>query len=154
VIIQASTTGEDALFLLAVAVLAGCGVWAVIRRLLSGPVSPDPWDEQVAVEVSSEEATPLCHRCLLPHHPNVDFCSDCGAAVGQYTNWLPFPYLFSVGHLLRIGTAGDFKHSPLTIGGFLMLGLAEYSLFFPVYWVVFLRNLFHQPSTQPPESQS
>jgi hypothetical protein len=150
--IQGSTSGEDALFFLVIAALAACGVWASIRWLLSGPVSPDPWDEQVGVEVSKEETLPLCHRCLLPHDPSVDFCSNCGVAVGQYTNWLPYPYLFSIGHTVRIGTTGDFKHSPLTVGGFLALGLANYSLFFPVYWFVFLRNLFHQSPAQPPEA--
>jgi hypothetical protein len=61
--------------------------------------------------------------------------------VGQYTNWLPFPYLFSVGHALRIGTSGEFRRSPLTVIGFMLFGLAEYALFVPIYWIVFLHKL-------------
>jgi len=149
---QRATSPEWTIGFLGVIALAGYGIWGFVRWLLSGPVSPDPWDEQVTAEVAKEEATPLCHRCLLPHEVSADFCSHCGATVGQYTNWLPYPYLFSVGHTLRIGTIGNFRHSPLTIGGFLLLGLAEYALFSPIYWFVFLRNLSRQPSAQPSES--
>jgi hypothetical protein len=73
----------------------------------------------------------------------VDFCSACGAAVGRYTNWLPYPYLFSVGHVLRIGTSGDFKQSALTITGFLFLGLVEYTVFAPIYWFMLARGINH-----------
>jgi hypothetical protein len=122
--------------------LLGCGaIFAFARWLVQGPVRPDPWDGQVAAELDSEDAVPLCHHCLTQHHPSADFCPACGAAVGQYTNWLPFPYLFSVGQGLRLGTAGDFKRSPFTVFGYLLLGLAEYLWFAPVYWVVFLVNL-------------
>jgi hypothetical protein len=67
---------------------------------------------------------------------------------------LPFPYLFSIGHTLRIGTDGRFKRSPLTITGFLLVGLAEYALFAPVYWFVFLKRLLHPPPADPPNQPS
>src|SRR5258706_13395673 len=91
--------------------MAGYGFWALIRWVLNSPVRPDPWDDQVAGEIAKDDATPLCHRCLAPHDPLANFCPDCGAPVGEYTNLLPYPYVFSIGHTLRIGTVGEFKRS-------------------------------------------
>ena len=133
--------GELAVAALAIAFLAVCGLWVFVRWLLKGPTTPDPWDAQVAAALAGEESTPLCHRCLAPHDINTDFCTECGAAVGQYTNWLPFPYLFSLGHTLRLGTSGDFKHTPLTVAGFILLALAEYMLFAPIYWFFLFRGV-------------
>lgn len=136
-----SNTPETQVGMVVVVALCCCGIWAFIRWLLGGPESPDPWDETVTAEIEKESATPLCHRCLMPHDSSADFCPECGATVGAYTNWLPYPYLFSIGHTLRIGTNGDFKRSPLTVIGFFAFSLAEYSLFAPIYWAIFLLNL-------------
>lgn len=135
-------SGEPELLVgvLAIGFLVVCGVWALVRFVRRKPVEPDPWDESVATEIAEEDATPLCHRCLNAHAPEADFCPACGAAVGQYTNWLPYPYLFSVGHTLRIGTSGEFRRSPLTLVGFVLFSLVEYALFAPVYWIVMFWN--------------
>ena len=133
---------------LGIAALSCLGIWAAVRWLLRGPVRPDPWDEQIAAQIARDETTALCHRCLCPHDSSIDFCPECGAAVGQYTNWLPFPYLFSLGHTLRIGTTGEFRHSRLIICGFMLLGLAEYMMLAPVYWLMFFRNLSRQRQTE------
>ena len=125
----------------AVAGLCCYGIWVLMRRLFAGPRSPDPWDEAVAAEIEEKDATPLCHRCLTPHGTLANFCPECGATVGKYTNWLPYPYIFSVGHTLRIGTSGEFKRSPLTVIGFFVFSLLEYTVFAPIYWVMFLLNL-------------
>ena len=136
--------------LLAIAVLLCFGLWMLIRWLFSGPPQPDPWSEEVAAEIAKDDAVPLCHRCLAPHDSQVDFCPDCGAAVGPYTNLLPYPYLFSIGHTLRIGTSGDFRRSPLTIVGFFCLGIAEYALFAPFYWFMLLKGLSTRGQSEPP----
>ena len=126
---------------------------AFARWLAQGPEAPDPWDKEISEAIKKDDTMALCHRCLVPHDPEIDFCPECGAAVGQYTNWLPFPQLFSVGHLLRIGTAGEFKHTPLVIFGFFLLGVAEYMIFAPVYWFVFFKNLpLAAPPVRPLES--
>ena len=145
---------EKLVGILAVSVIIGLAVWRGRQWLLQIRPSPDPWDETVANEVESEEAQPLCCHCISPHSPSVDFCPHCGTPVGQYTNWLPYPYLFSVGHVLRIGTSGEFKRSPLTIAGFLLLGLMEYTLFAPVYWIVFLRKIIAQRQLANPPGPS
>src|SRR5438552_17126222 len=111
------------------------GSWRLMQWFLKGPLSPDPWDEQVATEIAKDETPPLCCRCLTPHDSLAHFCPDCGSAVGPYTNWLPYPYLFSVGQILRTGTSDDYKRSPATIIGFFLLGLVEYPVVVaPLYW--------------------
>ena len=136
-----SIAPEILVAVLAVGGLCCVAVWRVVRWLHRSPPTPDPWDESTGALMDKEDATPLCHRCLSPHDSSVNFCLHCGATVGQYTNWLPYPYLFSVGHALRIGTSGEFKRSPLTIIGFMLLGLAEFSLLVPLYWIVFLKKI-------------
>lgn len=128
--------------------------WKGLRWLWRAQPTPDPWDETIAAELEKPEATPLCHHCLHPHSDTTDFCSDCGTPVGQYVNWLPFPQLFSIGHVLRTGTSGEFKRTPLTILGFMLFSLAEYMLFAPIYWIIFLRKLSNQqlPKSSSPDS--
>jgi hypothetical protein len=143
-------TPEQTVGILAILGLVVCGLWTLLAWLLRGPSSAEPWGEQISAEIAGDEATPLCHRCLSPHDPSADFCPDCGAAVGLYTNLLPYPYLFSLGHTLRIGTAGDFKHSALTISGFFLLSLADYPVLAPVYWGAFIWGLLRPRESDPP----
>ena len=132
---------EGEVVLLGSLFLFGCALWAFVRWLTGPPRRPDPWDEAITLELAEGNGTPLCHHCLTPHDPSVDFCPQCGAAVGLYTNYLPFPRLFSIGHTFRIGTNENFKRSFLTIGGFLFLSLIQYGVFFPVYWFRLIQNL-------------
>ncbi len=132
---------DRTVLMLAVTVVGCIGLWRFAHWLLDGPPPPEPWDEQVSAAMAQDEATPVCCRCLEPHPSSADFCPTCGAPVGTYTNLLPFPYLFSLGDLLRVGTSGEFHRTPLTIAGFVLLGLAEYTVFAPYYWFMFLRNL-------------
>ena len=135
---------------LALVLLACCGIWGLVRWVLSSPVHPDPWGEAVSADLDREDAVALCHRCLSPQEHPANFCPRCGAPVGQYTNMLPFPYLFSVGHTLRLGTAGDYRRSLLTVLGFFVLAAADMLLLAPVYWFVFLRRLLGAPGPQAP----
>src|SRR5262245_40257507 len=112
--------------LLAALALAIGLAWLFWKWLASRPPQPDPWDDQVAVEMNAESAVPLCHRCLEPHDPLLNFCPQCGAPVGQYTNLLPLPYLYSLGHTLRLGASGEFKHSPGNIAALMLMGVAQY----------------------------
>jgi hypothetical protein len=145
---------EKLVAMLALVGMICLAIWAGVKWLLSKPLQPDPWDLTVVEQLETDDTTPMCHRCLLPHHESLDFCPNCGAPVGQYTNWLPFPYLFSIGHTLRIGTSGEFRRTPLTVAGFILFGLAEYTLFVPIYWIVFMRKLLlgHQSDIQSDQS--
>ncbi|MFO1512876.1 MAG: hypothetical protein U1F83_08210 [Verrucomicrobiota bacterium] len=142
---------ERVVAILAVFGLLGFVIWQGVKWILQTKPAADPWDETTTAELEGDEAVPLCHHCLLPHDVSTDFCPGCGTPVGQYTNWLPFPQLFSVGHVLRTGTSGEFKRTPLTILGFLLFSLVEYTLFVPIYWIVFLRKtLGHRNPEVPP----
>lgn len=126
--------------------LGGAGIYGFVHWLFSGPRSADPWSEEVEKGLESDEAQPLCHRCLHPHSPEADFCPNCDATVGQYTNWLPYPYIFSLGDTLRLGTAGAFHRTFITELGLVILSLAEYTIFAPLYWIF----LFQRHPPQPP----
>jgi len=142
---------EGTVALLGLLILAGFLIVAFYKWISGGSRSPDPWDQESFALPPDEEATVLCHRCLVPNSPGADFCENCGAPVGEYTNYLPFPYLFSVGYLLRSGTSGEFKRTRFTVLGFVILSLAEYAFFAPVYlYQFFMRGLARKPS--PPSS--
>ena len=152
---QGADSPEWKIGVLALFALGGVAVFALVRWFLNGPRSADPWDEEVNRELASDEAVPVCHRCLTPHSNLADFCPQCGATVGQYTNWMPYPYIFSVGDTLRLGTAGQFHRTVLTVLGFFLFALAEYALFAPIYWILFLyRNSSPPPPPIPCQSPS
>ena len=150
--ISSGTNEPDRLVvILALTALLGLAIWRGVKWILEAKPTPDPWDETTAAELTRDEAVPLCHHCLSPHDASTDFCHECGTPVGQYTNWLPFPQLFSIGHVLRTGTSGDFKRTPLTILGFMIFSVVEYALFAPIYWIVFLRRILGQRPRSPLE---
>lgn len=154
---QLSHAKSDPELLVGVVAAAGLvafGVWVFMKRVLKQPAPPDPWDATITAEIGSEAATPLCHRCLTAHDSSADFCPACGAAVGQYTNWLPYPQLFSIGHALRIGTSGEFRRSPLTVSFFLLFSLVEYTLFAPIYWTFMALKLGKNREANKPHDRS
>jgi len=71
--------------------------------------------------------------------------------VGECTNLMPFDYVYSVGHTLRIGTSGEYRRSPLIIVGFVLFSIAEYSVFAPFYLFQFLKKL---PGTRGPAADN
>ncbi len=143
--------------ILGLLVLLGVVLYSLVlllKRWARGTRPPDPWDAETSTRLEDPALPVLCHRCLVPNDPNADFCENCGAAVGQYTNYFPPPCIFSLGHTLRLGTAGDFKRSPLTVCGYVLLALAAYKVFAPVYLYFFFRNMpkkMHLPEPHPPK---
>ena len=133
--------------LLAVMGLGLMGALAAIRWLFSGPLQPDPWGEQIAVALDEPESAPVCHRCLTEQSSVAHFCPQCGAAVGECNNVLPFEQIFSEGEVFRNGTTLKVRPRFLVVTGYLILSLAAYTIFAPVYWFFFLRNLLRRPET-------
>ena len=127
--------------LIAIIVLTLYAFILLLKRITTGPVSPDPWDAEIAAKLEDANMQVLCHRCLVPNEPLADFCENCGAPVGKYTNYLPFPQVFSIGHALRVGTEGEYKRSPMAVLGYFLLALGEYTVFAPVYWYWLLRRM-------------
>jgi hypothetical protein len=153
-----ANTADFRVGMFAIAGLAVYGIWSLLRWLSRGPKTPDPWNDEVAAEIEGLNATPLCPHCLARHGELEHFCPDCGGPVGAYTNLMPFPYLFSVGHMLRIGTSGTFKDSRFLITGFFLFAIAEYAVLAPVYWWMLLKNVTrlrssNQSEAQPPVSK-
>jgi hypothetical protein len=87
-------------------------LYAVIRWLTHGSVKPDPWGAEIEAEIQHGQALPLCPRCLTPHNEDVYFCDTCGRDVGQYVNWSPYLYIFSLGDILLTGVCGNFAGQP------------------------------------------
>jgi hypothetical protein len=150
---QPADSGERLVGILATLAIAAYAMVAFIRWCLRGQAKPDPWPEEIAAEIADDRAPALCHHCMEPHDSSVYFCPDCGAPVGTYVNFLPYPQLFSVGFVLRIGTFGAFKRSWINVAGFVLLGLIQYVVFAPAYWFMLMRNLSHRRALPPsPES--
>jgi hypothetical protein len=145
------TPGETLLGVAGIVFVLVAAIWSGIRWLKKTPLSPDPWDAEIAAEVASPDCTPLCHRCLEPHDLSRNLCPNCGAPVGQYINVMPYLYIFSIGHVFRIGTTERIKKSPLVVLGFLLVAVGQYSVFAPIYWVKFLLHLGDPEQESLPE---
>jgi len=142
--------------LIAVLATAGVCIFALVRIIMwlfEGSRQPDPWDASVTAIVEAPDATRLCHRCLTPHDQTVHFCSECGAAVGDYNNLLPWVNVFSEGEVFRNGANLPVRRSPLVIGGYLFSSLAAYNIFGSgvvfvmlvfIFWFRFFQNLATQ----------
>lgn len=126
--------------LMFVAVCAGL-CWPILKWTWKIQKTPDPWGSEVSAALDENQATPLCPNCLTPHEEADHFCRECGGPVGPYTNLLPFPYLFSIGHMLRSGTSGSFRRSPVPVIGYFLVAIVEYAVFAPVYWVFLIKNM-------------
>ena len=133
-----------------IAVVGAVRFW---RWMFSGPPTPDPWDDAVAASLEDEKALPVCHRCFTEHAVTTCFCERCGAAVGEYNNYLPFEYLFSEGEVLRNGTTLRMRPSFIVVAGYFLLSIAAYMPFIfvlPVYWILLIRNLVRPAPLEPP----
>jgi hypothetical protein len=124
------------------------GLWRLIVWVREAPVKPDPWDNEVEQKLSDPETAEVCPHCLTQQSPTAWFCGHCGKAVGPYNNLMPFLNVFSEGEVLRNGTTGRFRNRPLIIIGYMLLSLAAYSVFAPVFWIALLSNL-KRPRNEP-----
>ena len=117
------------------------GLWWLITWIRDAPVTPDPWDAEVAQKLSDPETPEICPHCSTPQPPTAWFCSHCGKAVGPYNNLMPFLNVFSEGELLRNGTSARFRNRPLVVIGYLLVTLGINPFFAPIYWFFLLSNL-------------
>jgi len=127
-----------------IAAAIGLIVWAIVRAFrawISKAPSPDPWGAEIARALDGPDATPVCPHCQCPQEPTRWFCAECGRSVGDYNNINPYLYIFSLGEVLREGTSGHIRKSWLTVSGFVVLSLIEYTVLAPIYWFQLIRNL-------------
>ena len=132
---------ESAVLVMVSIIVVVALVYQVLRWLRGSPTSADPWSEEVEKSMNAPEAEPVCHRCFSPHGDETWFCPCCGAAVGDYNNWMPYVYLFSQGEVLRNGVTANIKPSPSVVAGYIVLSLVCYLIFAPVYWYFLFKNL-------------
>jgi len=124
-----------------VAVFIAAIVVRFLRWCREGEIRPNPWGPEVDAALESPEVFPVCLRCSAPHSETAWFCPECGAAVGDFNNWNPYLYIFSLGEVLRAGAFGQIRWSWLTVLGYLLLSAGEYVIFAPVYWFRCIRNM-------------
>jgi len=115
------------------ALIAGYLLWRLLFVWFCQPVTPDPWGPEVTEALESAEATPICPHCQTPHSSNRWFCSECGRAIGDYTNLLAPFYAYSIGDVLRDGiTNGSSVSWPRRVAT-IVIGAFAYLIFAPLF---------------------
>ena len=116
-------------------------IYGVVRWVRAGKVTAEPWGAEIDAAVHQADAVPVCHRCLTPQTHEDWLCANCGAAAGQYTNYLPFVLLFSEGEMFRAGVTERLRPSALIGIGYFLLSVSFYAIFAPLYWYFLIKNL-------------
>jgi hypothetical protein len=125
------------------------GLWRLLAWWLRAPAKPDPWETEAVALGDPSAADPLCLHCLEPHPDTAWFCPHCGAPVGDFNNYSPYLYVFTVGEVLRTGTSGRFPRNWVTLSGYFLVSVTEYLVLAPLYWVFLILNL-RRPTPPPP----
>lgn len=120
-----------------------------VRQAFHPALPPDPWPVDLDRAVRSSDAVAVCPRCFTPVTPFHWFCPECACAVGGHNNWMSYLHIFSIGEVLRSGVGPHARFTVLTVPGYLVVGLAEYSLFAPLYYIRLALN-WRRVSQQPP----
>ncbi len=131
-------------------VIIGVGAVAVYRVLLwlmEAARTPDPWGPEVEAEVEKEDAVPLCPHCLAPQKHNGWFCPECGSTVGQFGNYLPTVYIFSVGDAARSGI-GRLRKQPLLLVGYFLVALGKLGPPLAVVYVALVARMMGRDSQE------
>ena len=142
------TASEHALAALVIIGICGLAVYLFIQWVLEAPRTLDPWEKETE-EAVNPEGVSLCLHCLSPQEHNGWFCPECGATVGPYSNYLPYVYIFSQGEVLRAGVTDRIRRSSFITIGFILISVATFSFFAPIYWFFLFKNLLR--SDVPPE---
>lgn len=127
----------EVLVILGVGAVALYRVWMWLR---DAPYTPDPWGAEVGGALENPESLPVCPHCLTPQEHNGWFCPECGSTVGQYSNWLPAVYIFSIGDGFRRGITERIRSKLLIITGYVLVTLSYFLLLAPISWIFLFRN--------------
>jgi hypothetical protein len=77
---------------------------------------------------------------LTPQEHNGWFCPECGSTSGQYSNYLPAVYIFSIGDAVRTGVQQRSRWTPLLVTGYVLIAFAYFSVLVPVYCLFLFIN--------------
>lgn len=119
--------------LLAILILSGFALYLFIRWLRAPRQTSDPWGQDVEQTLQDPDAEPVCPHCLTPQHHNGWFCPECGSTVGQFSNYLPFVYPFSIGDAMRAGVTGGLWKRPIILTGYILIALGYFTILAPIY---------------------
>ena len=120
----------------------GCAAfYAFGKWLLTAPRTPDPWGPEVEEALQKEEAVAVCPHCLTPQAHNGWFCPECGSVSGQYGNYLPSVYIFSIGEAARAGVEHPNRWRRFVTAGYVLIALGFFSVLAPVYCLFLFINL-------------
>ncbi len=133
-------TPEETVGALAILGLIGAAIYAFCQWLWACPRTPDPWGDDVERAVEGEEARPVCPHCLACQEHNGWFCPECGSTSGQYSNYLPAVYIFSIGDAVRAGVQERSRWTPLLVAGYVLVAFAFLSVLAPVYCLLLFLN--------------
>jgi len=140
----------EALVILGVGAVVLYRVWLWLRE---APYTPDPWGAEIGGALGDPDAVPVCPHGLTPQEHNGWFCPECGSTVGQYSNWLPAVYIFSIGEAFRRGVTEPMRNHLLIITGYVLVTLSYFSLLAPISWIFLFRN-FRRVSVQEGEQET
>jgi len=143
-------TPEETVGTLAILGLIGLAIGAFCRWLLACPRTPDPWGAEVEQAVEREEAVPVCPHCLAPQEHNGWFCPECGSTTGQYSNYLPYVYIFSMGDAVRAGVERRGRWTPLLVAGYVLISITYFYILAPVYCLLLFLNRTRISNLQRP----
>ena len=133
--------------------LALAAFWRLIVWVREAPRTPDPWDAETQQKISEPEAQEICPHCSTPQPPDAWFCAHCGLAVGPYNNLMPYVQVFSEGEVLRNGTGGRLRKSPLILIGYVLMTASSFAFLAPIYWLSLLLNWNRQPGEPKPAKE-
>lgn len=139
-----ATPAEETVLTTVIVLVGISSLLALGRWIMGAAVRPDPWHGDPDVNPDSQEAHPLCTRCLSQLEETDWFCAACGKAAAPTTNMMPFLESLSLGDVLRQGTDGRFRKNPLSVAGYIVLSVTQYWIFAPVYWWRLYRNIRRQ----------
>ena len=131
---------EETVGAVAILGLFVAAIYTFCHWLLSCPRSPDPWGVEVEEAVEREEAVPVCPHCLAPQEHNGWFCPECGSTSGQYGNYLPNVYIFSIGDAVRSGVQRRSQWTPFLVTGYVLIAFAFFSILAPIYCLFLFIN--------------
>jgi len=141
-------TPEETVGALAILGLIGLAICAFCRWLLACPRTPDPWGADVEQAVEGEGAVPVCPHCLTPQEHNGWFCPECGCTTGQYSNYLPYVYIFSIGDAVRAGVQQRGRWTPLLVVGYVLIAITYFYVLAPLYCLFLFLNRARVRSVQ------
>jgi hypothetical protein len=131
---------EETIGALVILGVIGAAIFAFCHWLLTCPRTPDPWGSDVEEAVEGVEAVPVCPHCLAPQEHNGWFCPECGSTSGQYSNYLPYVYVFSIGDAVRAGVQQRSRWTPLLVTGYVLIAVAYFSILAPIYCLFLFIN--------------